>query len=279
MESSLSTYPGLGWNWETSILLGLGLVSGVYWLVAGPGSQRLAPRAVPGMWRKIAFHTGTGLVFLALISPLDRLADEYLFSAHMIQHLLLIYFAPPLWLLGLPTWIPEWITRRRVGQQVFAWLTQPVVAFLVFNGTMWAWHLPSAYDAALAQEGLHIVEHLTFLASAVVGWWPIVGPIPKGSIRLSPLTRSVYLFLSMLACTSLAALITLSPRRLYFFYGDNPWSWGLSPLLDQQLGGLLMWLPTDMLLMTTTLVILYSWIKGPVSRKTTRESLIQEMEA
>lgn len=277
MGSSLSTYLGLGWNWEASILVGLGLISGLHWLVAGPVSQHRTPREEPGKWRKIVFHAGTGLVFLALISPLDRLADEYLFSAHMVQHLILVYFAPPLWLLGLPTWIPGWITRRRVGQHVFAWLTQPVVAFLVFNGTMWAWHFPNAYDAALAQEGLHIGEHLTFLASAVIGWWPIVGPISKGSGRLSPLERSIYLFLSMLACTSLAALITLSPRRLYHFYGENPWAWGMSPMLDQQIGGLLMWLPTDMLFMASALVFLYGWMRGPVRQKQ-RGKTIGDME-
>ncbi len=126
-------------------------------------------------------------------------------------------------------------------------MLNPFTAFLLFNGAMWSWHLPGLYDAALAHEGLHILEHLTFMAAGVIGWMPVLKP--RLADGMTPLLRLIYLFPGMLSCTALAALITLSSIQLYHFYGNASLGWGLTPLSDQQLGGLAMWLPGDMLYM------------------------------
>jgi cytochrome c oxidase assembly factor CtaG len=253
----------LTWAWQPSILVGLALLTLAYGWLVGPAGRRRARGECVATLRQLAFHSGTLLVFLALVSPLDGVADEDLFSAHMLQHMLLTYVAPPLWLLGMPAWPFEWLARRRPFGAILRRLLQPVTAFLIFNGVMWAWHLPAAYDAALENEGLHILEHLAFMGAALIGWWPAIGASLPGVNRLPDLGRSLYLFLSGLACTGLAALITLAPRPLYPFYGSRPQLWGLSPLMDQQLGGLLMWLPADLILMLFNLVILYGWLNRP----------------
>jgi cytochrome c oxidase assembly factor CtaG len=266
MSLHLSAESGIGWVWEPSVLLGLALLSGAYQLAAGPLQRRYAPGRRLPVSRQLLFHAGTLSVFLALVSPLDALADEYLFSAHMVQHMLLMFVAPPLWLLGAPDWLAALATRRETPRRMAQALARPLVAFLIFNGMMWVWHLPSLYDAALANESLHIFEHLSFMAAAVIGWWPVLGPLPQGAPRLSPATKSIYLFLSAFPCTALAALLALSSTRLYPFYGDFPRQWGLSPLMDQRLGGLIMWLPGDMILMLVNIGILYRWFNdsGPV---------------
>jgi cytochrome c oxidase assembly factor CtaG len=253
----------LAWAWEPSILVGLALLTLAYGWLVGPASRKRARSEEVAPVRQLAFHTGTLLVFLALVSPLDGVADEDLFSAHMLQHMLLTFVAPPLWLLGMPAWPFQWLARRRPVNAILRRLLQPATAFLIFNGVMWAWHLPGAYDAALENEGLHILEHLAFMGAALVGWLPVIGPTLPGVNRLPDLGRSLYLFLSGLACTGLAALITLAPRPLYPYYGQRPQLWGLSPLKDQQLGGLLMWLPADLILMLFNLVILYGWLNRP----------------
>jgi len=258
-----STPTPLTWAWQPSILAGLALLTLAYgWLVGPAGRQQAGGERVSAL-RQLAFHAGTLLVFLALVSPLDGVADEDLFSAHMLQHMLLTFVAPPLWLLGIPAWPLRWLARRRPAGAILRRLLQPATAFLIFNAVMWAWHLPAAYDAALENEGLHVIEHLAFMGAALIGWWPVIGPSLPGVKRLPDLGRSLYLFLSGLACTALAALITLAPQPLYPFYGQRPQLWGLSPLADQQLGGLLMWLPADMILMLFNLVILYGWLSRP----------------
>lgn len=255
------------------MLFGLALLTGTYLVIAGPLQRRFASGKPLPVSRQLAFHAGTFSLFLALVSPLDVLADEYLFSAHMVQHMLLLYVAPPLWLIGLPDWAMSLSALGDILRRVAGYLTRPLIAFLIFNGIMWTWHLPSLYEAALANENLHIFEHLTFLAAAVIGWWPVLAPLPGSARRLPSFTRSLYLFLSAFPCTALAALLTLSTTVLYPFYGAHPWQWGLSPLADQRLGGLIMWLPADMILMLVNMGILYRWFKGSDLVKTTNAEI------
>lgn len=250
------------WVWEPSVLIGLALIASGYAAVVGPLRRRFEwGEAVP-IGRQLCFYLGTFAVFVALISPLDYIADRLLFSAHMAQHMLLTYVAPPLWLIGLPDWSTAWIGRAGWLGRAFDRVARPAPAFILFNGTMWAWHVPAFYDAALRSEWLHIVEHLLFMGTAVLGWWPALRKWPTASSLSPNLGRMMYLTLSMLPCTGLAALITFSPRPLYLFYVQSPWRWMLavSPLFDQQVGGVLMWLPADMILMVTAMVAAYRWL-------------------
>jgi cytochrome c oxidase assembly factor CtaG len=214
-----------------------------YALATGPlrSRYRWGERVPPA--RQLVFYLGTLCMFLALIGPLDVLGDEDLFSAHMVQHMILSFVAPPLWLLGTPAWL----IRRLVPRRSLRGLINPVLAFALFNGVMWVWHLPAFYDDALSNEWLHIGEHLMFMASGVIGFLPVLKSEMVST--MTPIRKLMYLVPAMFSCTALAALITLSSRQLYPFYGNASLGWGLTPLGDQQLGGLAMWLPGDMLYM------------------------------
>jgi putative membrane protein len=260
MPTQLS-YPLLEWSWAPSIIIGLvGLNAAYLWA----NNRRRAPHS-HFFWRspatpsqQAAFYLGSLIALIALCSPIDGLGDEYLFSAHMVQHMLLTYAAPPLWLWGTPIWVWDWIASKCLSRLTLTGITSPMIAFTLFNGVMWVWHIPAAYDFALTHEGVHIIEHLTFITAALIGWSPALLPWPVNP--LSKPARAFYLFASTFPCTALAALLALSNHVLYPFYEMAPRIWGITALSDQQIGGLLMWLPGDMILMTATLWILARWL-------------------
>jgi putative membrane protein len=262
------------WTWEPSILIGIALWTLGYILLVGPVRKR-KKFGPPVPWgRQVSFHLGTLVLFIALVSPLDHLSDVYLLSAHMIQHILLILVTPPLWFLGMPNgWLEAYFSPGWL-QKIIHWMTRPVTAFLIFNGVFYAWHIPALYDAALYNENLHILEHLMFIGVAIIGWWPMLGFLPKTAPRASYPLQMLYLFLMMVFSTGLGAIITLSKDPLYPFYltappvlgntplpafANAPRLWGMSVMDDQQLAGLIMWVPGNMLFFTTFMIVLFSW--------------------
>jgi cytochrome c oxidase assembly factor CtaG len=258
------TTPTLNWDWAPSILIGLACLVGGYALAVGPLRRRHRWGAPVPASRQAAYYLGMFIVLIALVSPLDELADNYLFSAHMVQHMLLIFVAPPLWLIGTPSWLAEKLVPGS-ARGLMAGVTHPAAAFAIFNITMWVWHLPRLYDLALEYDGLHIIEHLVFMASAIIGWWPVLGAFQPNRNVLTPPVRVFYLILSMFSCTALAALIALAPTRLYTFYANAPQQWELSPITDQQLGGALMWIPGDMIFVLAITIVFYRWLNEPSS--------------
>jgi putative membrane protein len=251
----------VGWEWEPSILLGLALLTFGYALAVGPLRRRYGWGAPVEVWRQVAFYIGNLVVFIALVSPLDGLGDEYLLSAHMSQHMLLMFVGPPLWLMGTPDWLVERLIPSDLAQRVLSKLIRPAAAFVIFNLTMWLWHWPRIYDLALEHEGLHIVEHLTFMAAAVIGWWPVLGSWHKPGAPVNDMVRVLYLLPMICACNALSALITLSPGLLYPFYNAASLEWGFTPQVDQQVGGLIMWLGGDMIYMTAFIFMMLRVLK------------------
>ncbi|MCA9916089.1 MAG: cytochrome c oxidase assembly protein [Anaerolineae bacterium] len=248
----------MNWVWEPSIVLGLLAITGWFELSIGPVQRRTGWGQSVTKWQRFAFHSGTFAVFLALASPLDPLADQALFSAHMIQHMLLTFVGPLLWVVSVPGWLVDKLLPFNFMKKGFSALTRPISAFLIFNGVMWFWHIPALYDAALQNEALHIFEHLAFMGSAVIGWWPVFGRYGQ---RHGMVEKLVYLVASMFACTALSAIIALSPRLLYSFYGDSPIQFGLTALTDQQIGGAIMWLPGDMIYMVIIAMSFYQMLQ------------------
>jgi putative membrane protein len=233
------------WSWEPSVILGCLLLAGVYLGAAGPWRKRLQEAAgaveTPISRGEIAwFLGGLIVILLALLSPLDEIGDTYLFSAHMLQHLLLILAAAPMLMLGTPGWMLDGLLRRNATlRRIGRWLTNPVAAFLIFNINFAAWHFPALYQATLLNENIHILEHLTFLATAVLNWWPVIGRAQE----LPPLPypgRMLYLFLEAIPGTALGAIFVFADSPLYPFYVSAGRLFGLSPNADQQLGGLIM---------------------------------------
>ncbi|MGW8313916.1 MAG: cytochrome c oxidase assembly protein, partial [Desulfuromonadales bacterium] len=195
------------------------------------------------------FALGLLTIVVALLSPLDILSDQYLFSAHMIQHLLLVLVAPPLLLAGLPELPVRQLMTRKIPGCIEKCLGYPLVAWILGIGTLWIWHLPALYSQTLADQRVHIAEHLSFLVTGTVFWWPLVGP--AASQALNTFFAMVYLFTAALANSILGIIFAFAPTLIYTAY-QNPddslqilkllrENWGLSPLLDQQLGGLIMW--------------------------------------
>jgi putative membrane protein len=247
-----------GWTFYPSVLIGFGLWTTAYVLTTGVLRIRNNWGKSPTSLQQVAFHIGTLVGLIALISPLDELGDEYLFSAHMIQHLLLMFVTAPLWLVGTPGWLVGLIIPLQLRKFV-EWITRSGSAFAVFVIVMTLWHVPALYGLALHSDGIHIFEHLTFIGAALIGWWPVLAADNSIAPPLFPPARMLYLFLLAIPMTALAAILTFSSTPLYSFYVQAPHLFGLSALDDQHLGGLLMWLPTHMVLLLILGITFQKW--------------------
>jgi putative membrane protein len=245
------------WNWEPSVLLGCQVLILAYMIVL---RFRLPKRA-------LFYLAGVLILLLDLVSPLDMLAHTYLFSAHMVQHLILVLVVPPLLLLGLPAQLMQRILCLPGLNRLERVLSRPIVAWFLGVGTLWLWHVPFLYNMALEILGLHVAEHLSFLVTATIFWWPVLGPLPGR--RLPPLMAIIYLFTAGVANSLLGIILTFAPPGLYpaylnpiDWYGLLPLlrtDWGISPAVDQQLGGLLMWIPGGLIILCAILGILAYW--------------------
>jgi len=237
------------WALHPSVVAGLVLLGGlyVYW-----GGLR-APR------RHVAsFVAALVVLFLALNGPLHNLSDTYLFSAHMAQHLLLTLVFPPLLLYGTPASVVRPLLKARWVMSVGRVVTRPLAAASLFTAPIVIWHVPALYEAALRNHNLHIVQHLIFLTTAVIMWWPVLSPVPELP-RIPHLLQMLYLFLLGIPMSITGALITLSNSVLYPFYAAAPRVAGLSPLDDQQIGGLLMWVLGGLMLWIVMTVIWFRY--------------------
>ena len=247
------------WGWEPSVVGGCLVLAAGYLAVAGAKLTR----------RAAAFFAGIAVLFLALDSPLDTLGDTYLFSAHMVQHLLLILIVPPLLLLGMPAALVERARRVPWMRRPMSALGAPAVAWGLGIGTMAVWHIPALYDAALVRGGVHLVQHLSFLVTGTIFWWPVVAPADDA--RLGPLPAVLYLVAAALAGSVVGIVITFARVDLYPAYflpvdrlGIEPLirnGWGLSPEVDQELGGLLMWIPGGLVYLSAILGVMARWYR------------------
>jgi putative membrane protein len=230
------------WDWEPSVVAGCAaLAIGYIALVRKRGLNR-APY----------FLAGVALLLLDLVSPIDTLGDRYLFSAHIVQHFLLALVIPPLLLLGTPAFNLGALRRlERI-------LGQPPVSWVLGVGTMLVWHIPALFNAALANDTLHIFQHLSFLITGTSFWWPILSPLEDR--HLQPLAAVSYLFSACVCCSLLGAFLTFGPIGLYPAYLNPPAQiWGLDPKSDQRLGGLLMWVPGCFVYLSGILSTVLRW--------------------
>ena len=237
------------WAVHPSVAAGLVLLGGLYVYLGGLRSAR----------RHVASFAGAlAVLFVALNGPLHNLSDTYLFSAHMAQHLVLTLVFPPLLLYGSPAHVVRPLLRPRWVMALGRVVTRPLVAAIVFTGPIVMWHVPALYEAALRNHNLHVVQHLIFLTTAVLMWWPVLSPVPELP-RIPHLLQLLYLFLLGIPMSVTGALITLSDSVLYPFYAAAPRVWGLSPLEDQQIGGLLMWVLGGLMLWIVMSVVWFRY--------------------
>lgn len=262
------------WDWQPSIIVGTILIIGLYVYAVGPLRKKRQLAEEMPMHQVVAFLLGVNLIFLSLFSPLDELGDRYLFSAHMLQHLILTFVGPPLMLVGTPDWLIEPILRNRILLRLGKMLTAPFVAFTLFNADFFLWHAPLLYDATLFNQNLHILEHLTFIVFGVIYWWPVLSPVKEGLPRLSLGGQVFYLFFGGMPTVLLGAGLTFSPP-LYTPYIYAPRVWGISAATDQQLGGLLMWIPGSILMIVMMSILFIRWMLQQ-DRKQSEMELMQD---
>jgi len=241
----LQTWSSPTWINVTLVLTAVAYARG--WL----SIRRLLPVLIP-FWRLSAFLSGLLSLWIAIGSPMSAFDDVSL-TAHMVQHLLLIAVVPPLLLLGTPSipllrGLPQWIVRSVVGPflrwQPVKWLghflTHPAVCWVVATVALVGWHIPATFELALRSEAWHDVEHICFLSTSLLFWWPVVLPFPSGG-TWSRWSIPVYLFLATLPGGALGAFLTFCDRVLYPSYATAPRLFDISPLEDQILAGALMW--------------------------------------
>ena len=210
----------------------------------------------------VAFLLGVNVIFWTLFTPLDRLADDYLFSAHMVLHLLLSFAGAPLMVLGIPDWLITPLLRNRVILKIGQFVTMPILTGVLFNANLWFWHAPPIYNAMIVNLPLHIVSHLLFIITGVLFWWPVLSPMKEGP--LAPLSigkKMAYLFFSDMPMVLLGAGLTfVSPLYVRYIYA--PHIWGLSAATDQQLAGLLMWIPGSIFFIVVVSILFLQWMQA-----------------
>jgi cytochrome c oxidase assembly factor CtaG len=239
-------------------------------LLYARGFRRLH-RRMPGRFpfrRLAAYMSGLGALLIAIASPLAAF-DDLLLQVHMAQHMLLMFVAPPLILLGAPQipmlrGLPLSVARRvaapllksRTVRQAANFLAHPVVCWLALAIATWAWHAPGPYQLALHSEGWHEVEHGCFIAGAMLFWWPVVQPWPSRAYW-PRWTMVPYLLLADVQNTALSAWLTFSDRVLYAYYETVPRLAGIKPLNDQIAAGVIMWVPGSLFFLVPAVFIVF----------------------
>jgi len=271
-----SVIPALpGWSWEPGIVVPLAATTVLYTLGARAMWLRNVERAGGGRkrrgiaaWRVAAFGAAIVVLVAALLSPLDGLSEE-LFSVHMVQHELLMAVAAPLLVLGDPLLVMLWSVPIGARQAVGRFFRIPVVrrtwhvasrpfdAWLIHLVAIWGWHVPFLFQAALRSDAMHALQHVSFLGSGILFWWAIIHPRRRAMLGMS----IIYLFTTAVHTAVLGALMTMSRAPWYPLYGSAAAAWGLTPLADQQLAGLVMWIPASLSYLVAALLILRRWIR------------------
>lgn len=246
------------WFPDPIIILGVLAAGFAYLRLAGPWRARFRDSAPIPTARVISFVAALACLVAALLSPLEPLSDDYLLSAHMVQHLLLVLAFPPLFYYGLPEWFVAACARTGRPWRVWRRLTHPAIAFVAFQFPFACAHAPIFYDATLRFLPLHIAEHLVFLGTAMLAWWPTMAPKQEYG-KLPPALELVYLFGSTLPGQIVGALLTMASAPIYDKYAAAPRIWGISALADQQFGGLLMWIGTGVVYLGVMAVIFFRW--------------------
>jgi len=249
------------WHGHPDAILGLLLIETFYLLWTGPLRIRfnLSPTTDPK--QTFVFTLGVLIILISLTSPLHILSDQYLFSAHMLQHILITLIAPSLLLLGIPQWLIDYFLRNNVIFKIIKFIVHPIIAIVIFNLIFSLWHMPGLYKLSVANHYIHVGEHLMFITSAFIMWWPIC----TTSLRLPKLSyplQIMYLFIMSLAQIIVFGIITFAPDPIYIHYVNAPRIWSVSALLDQQIGGIIMKVGSGFLFLSIMIIIFFKWFNS-----------------
>lgn len=246
---------------HVSVLLGILAFCWVYYQAMNAWRVRYNWSPVTGeTWRQACFYGAQVVLFCSLNGPIHHLSDYYLFTAHMVQHLMLNLLWAPLTVLGLPPWLVEAALQVPRIRKVSDFFGRLPVKFVAYNGVLLLWHIPYMYDLALRVHNWHIVEHLGFMITSVIAWFGLLCAAPSLP-KSHRFAQMLFLFCMTLPMKLLGAIITLSETPIYEGYLQAPRIWGISPMLDQEYGGLLMWLPGGLVLWSSMIYVFALWIK------------------
>lgn len=262
------------WSFEPAIALPLAVTVAVYASGIREAIHR-STNARDSIRREMSFAlAGFTILATALLSPLHAMGSA-LFSAHMIQHELLMALAAPLLVLGKPAVPMMWglpARKRPLAGRLFSLRIPQLAAFLLHAAAIWIWHLPRLYDASVISDAVHAAQHLSFLGTALLFWWSL---FHSRSEKGNQGTAIFYLFLTAIHTTLLGAILTMADTPLYSVYRDNATgTWGLTPLQDQQLGGLIMWVPGGVVYLAAALWLMFRWINASATRARRSHALI-----
>jgi putative membrane protein len=255
------------WSWPPFIIIPLLLTAALY----AAGVIRMWRRnSHAGLsWKPVAcFASGWLSLVAALDSPIHELGEQ-LFSAHMIQHEILMLISAPLLLLGHPSLVFVWalpsrwrkiapLTNHPALRTPWALVTAPATAWFLHAVALWVWHAPVLFNATLRSDAMHAAQHISFFVTALLFWWTLLG---EHRSRLGDGAAMIYVFTTGVHMSILGALLTFAPRPWYLGYTLTAPLWHLSALEDQQLGGLIMWIPAGTVLFIAALFLLYRWMK------------------
>jgi putative membrane protein len=269
---SAASHPQLHWSLEAGPLLALAL--GIYLYVRRfRSARREAGGRGAGPLQAGAFALSMAILFAALISPLDRLGEDYLFVAHMAQHILLGDIAPLLLLLALSRVIMRPATRRLHGlERRLGPLASPPAFIVLWLGLVYVWHIPALYEGAIDHAPLHALEHVTFFTAGILVWWPLIQPVPMRR-RLTGMAPIVYIFSAKLGLAALGLYLTWSSGLIYDHYGTVPRIWGLDPVEDQNAGGAMMMVEQSVVLVIVLVVLFARMLRQSEEEERRRERL------
>lgn len=209
--------------------------------------------------QQVYLSIGLWTVYLSEGTPLHLLSETYLFSAHMVQHILLTLVMPPLILLGIPDWMLRPLIRWAPIRVIMKVLVHPVPALLAFNLIYSFWHMPVAYEAILIYHWFHGVQHIILVFTALMMWWPICSPL-KELPRLTESVQMFYIFLIGVSQIAVFGVITFAESVMYDFYAQAPRMWGISAKVDQELAGVIMKIGGMSVFVIAWFIIFFRWV-------------------
>ncbi|HWV22825.1 MAG TPA: cytochrome c oxidase assembly protein [Thermomicrobiales bacterium] len=249
------------WILDPKIAVFVIVLTGAYLAWVGPlnrrrpGYENRPVTSVQIRW----FLLGQLLLVIALGPPIDDWSHFFFSSVHMFQHLLLMFAVVPCWIKGTPPWVFEPLVRNKVGLALLTWIPRAVPAFLLATLIIVLWHIPEFYNATLTNEFIHAMQHMFFLVTGFLFFWPLMSTVPE-SPQLSPPMKCVYLFLQTIPSGVIGATIVYAAPGLYPHYGEaTVRPWGISIAEDQQWGGLMMWVGMNSVFLIMLSIIFIKW--------------------
>jgi len=269
----VAAQPRIEWLNDPAVLAPLALLVFVY-VRRFRQARREAGGRGAGPLQAAAFAGAVLALLAALASPLDGLGDHYLFSMHMVQHVLLGDIAPLLLLLSLSRVIMRPLTRRLMSvERALGPFAHPATGLVLWLGLMYLWHIPAMYDAALEYPLVHLLEHASFFTAGIAVWWPLIQPVPMRR-RLTGLWPLAYIGAAKFGLAALGLYLTWSSNVLYPFYEDVPRIWGLTAIQDQNMGGAIMMVEQSL----TFVIVLVTVFVGMLTRSEAEERRRERLE-